>query len=72
VRRALLILALLILSAVAIVHARASGTGPLGYVGCSNTALSVKGYYAVGGTRFWPFNRGYWSPHSLVLPPPRC
>lgn len=29
-------------------------TGPIGYVGCSNTEDIIKGYHAGGGTRFWP------------------
>jgi hypothetical protein len=39
----------------------------IGYIGCSNSAMSVKGYHDIGGNQFWPptpnYNAGtipYW------------
>jgi hypothetical protein len=34
-------------------------SGPVGYVGCSNSAAAVNGYHVVGGNRFWPLLRDY-------------
>jgi hypothetical protein len=34
-------------------------SGPIGYVGCSNSAGSVNGYHLAGGTQMWPYIRNY-------------
>ncbi|HEY7401297.1 MAG TPA: hypothetical protein VH989_10435 [Actinomycetota bacterium] len=35
------------------------GNGPIGYVGCSNSAAAVNGYHLAGGRLMWPFIRNY-------------
>jgi hypothetical protein len=34
--------------------ANAAGVNQIGYIGCSNTMMSVQGYHGVGGNKFWP------------------
>ena len=40
-------------------QAHADVSGPVAYVGCSETELSVHGYHVDLGTRFWPQNTKY-------------
>ena len=57
-----LVLTAIAITVLAVVFARSAATdttGPVAYVGCSVSEMSVLGYHVDGGIRFWPSNSKY-------------